>query len=89
MAIKAEIIRRLQNWNGANGNYLISGDIFISVDRVKDNAQEYDVSFHVELLRVMCHGVLHYCGYKDKTAEDEKLMREKEQEKMNMFHVEL
>jgi ssRNA-specific RNase YbeY (16S rRNA maturation enzyme) len=37
----------------------------------------------------MCHGVLHYCGYKDKTAEDEKLMREKEQEKMNMFHVEL
>lgn len=68
---------------------LISGDIFISVDRVKDNAQEYDVSFHVELLRVMCHGVLHYCGYKDKNAEDEKLMREKEQEKMNMFHVEL
>lgn len=68
---------------------LISGDIFISVDRVKDNAQEYDVSFHVELLRVMCHGVLHYCGYKDKTAEDEKLMREIEQEKMNMFHVEL
>lgn len=68
---------------------LISGDIFISIDRVKDNAKEYEVSFHVELLRVMCHGVLHYCGYKDKTEEDEKIMRLKEQEKMNMFHVEL
>src|SRR5690554_3442853 len=67
---------------------LISGDIFISIDRVKDNAQEYEVSFHNELLRVMAHGVLHYCGYKDKSDEDEKIMRLKEQEKMIMFHVE-
>lgn len=67
---------------------LISGDIFISVDRVKDNAKEYEVLFHVELLRVMSHGILHYCGYKDKSADDEKLMRIKEQEKINMFHVE-
>lgn len=67
---------------------LISGDIFISIDRVKDNAQEYDVSFNNELLRVMSHGILHYCGYKDKTQEDQLLMRAKEQEKINMFHVE-
>lgn len=67
---------------------LISGDIFISIDRVKDNAQEYDVSFNNELLRVMCHGILHYCGYKDKTQEEQLLMRAKEQEKINMFHVE-
>lgn len=67
---------------------LISGDIFISIDRIKDNAQEYEVSFHNELLRVMAHGVLHYCGYKDKSDEDEKIMRLKEQEKMIMFHVE-
>ncbi|HLT65516.1 MAG TPA: rRNA maturation RNase YbeY [Flavobacterium sp.] len=67
---------------------LISGDIFISIDRVKDNAQEYEVSFDNELLRVMSHGILHYCGYKDKTQEEQLLMRTKEQEKINMFHVE-
>lgn len=67
---------------------LISGDIFISVERVKDNAKDYEVSFTNELLRVLAHGVLHYCGYKDKTDDDAKLMRTKEQEKINMFHVE-
>lgn len=67
---------------------LISGDIFISIERVKDNAQDFEVSFDNELLRVMAHGVLHYCGYKDKTEEDAQLMRAKEKEKMNMFHVE-
>jgi len=67
---------------------LISGDIFISIERVKDNAKEYEVSFDKELLRVMSHGVLHYCGYKDKSVEDSNLMRQKENEKMEMFHVE-
>jgi len=67
---------------------LISGDVFISVERVRDNAQDFEVSFNEELLRVMAHGVLHYCGYKDKSDEDAKLMRSKEQEKMLMFHVE-
>ncbi|SFN18606.1 rRNA maturation RNase YbeY [Paenimyroides ummariense] len=67
---------------------LISGDIFISVERVEDNAKDYEVSFKNELLRVLAHGVLHYCGYKDKTEDDTLLMRSKEQEKINMFHVE-
>lgn len=57
---------------------LISGDIFISIDRVKENAETYKVSFEDELHRVMIHGVLHYCGYKDKEEEDKKLMRSKE-----------
>lgn len=68
---------------------LISGDIFISVERVKDNATDFNVSFGEELKRVMAHGVLHYCGYKDKTEEDSALMRSKEEEKIKMFHVEL
>lgn len=68
---------------------LISGDIFISVERVKDNAADYNVSFEEELKRVMAHGILHYCGYKDKSDEDSALMREKENEKIAMFHVEL
>ena len=49
---------------------LISGDIFVSVERVKENALDFNVSFEEELKRVLAHGVLHYCGYKDKTKED-------------------
>src|SRR5690554_6693101 len=67
---------------------LISGDIFISIERVQDNAKDFGVTFDEELKRVMVHGVLHYCGYKDKTEDDEKLMRTKEDEKIKMFHVE-
>jgi rRNA maturation RNase YbeY len=66
----------------------IHGDVFISTERVKDNASDFKVSFEEELKRVMVHGVLHYCGYKDKTEEDEALMRSKEDEKIKMFHVE-
>ena len=69
------------------GNEL-HGDIFISIERVADNAADFDVSFDEELKRVLVHGVLHYCGYKDKSNADEKLMREKEEEKMKLFHVE-
>lgn len=69
-------------------NQIVGGDIFISIERVKDNAADFEVAFDVELLRVMAHGVLHYCGYKDKGEEDEALMRQKEEEKMKMFHVE-
>lgn len=56
----------------------LHGDIYISVERVRDNASDFDVEFLEELHRVIIHGILHYCGYKDKTNEDEKLMREKE-----------
>jgi rRNA maturation RNase YbeY len=69
------------------GNEL-NGDIFISVERVKDNANDFNVSFEDELKRVIVHGVLHYCGYKDKTEKDEQLMRFKEEEKLSMFHAE-
>lgn len=64
---------------------LISGDIFISVERVKDNAADFNTEFIEELKRVMAHGILHYCGYKDKTEEDSALMRSKENEKIVMF----
>ena len=54
---------------------LISGDIFISIERVKDNAKDFDVSFEEELHRVMIHGVLHYMGYKDKSKQEKQSMR--------------
>ena len=66
----------------------INGDMFISVDRVKENAQDFNVTFEEELKRVIVHGVLHYCGYKDKSEDDVFLMRSKEDEKLAMFHVE-
>ena len=56
----------------------IESDIFISIDRVADNAKEYGVSSQQELARVFVHGVLHMCGYDDHEEEDKKLMREKE-----------
>lgn len=71
----------------SEGN-LIQGDIFISIERVRENALYFDVSFSDELLRVMAHGVLHYCGYKDKTDKESIIMRDKENDKIKMFHVE-
>ena len=61
----------------------ISGDLFISVDRVKENALKEGVSFERELERVVYHGVLHLCGYNDKTPEEIKEMRSKENYYLN------
>ncbi len=66
---------------------IVSGDVFISVERVQENAKDFKVSFEEELKRVIIHGVLHYCGYKDKSKSEELLMRSKEEEKIKMFHV--
>ena len=66
----------------------LNGDIFVSIERVRENAQDFNVTFEEELRRVLIHGVLHYCGYKDKSEADEQLMRTKEDEKLKMFHVE-
>ncbi|GHA38873.1 endoribonuclease YbeY [Salinimicrobium marinum] len=67
---------------------ILQGDIFISTDRVAENAKTFDVNFDEELKRVMVHGILHFAGYKDKTEEEKSLMRQREEEKMKMFHVE-
>ena len=57
---------------------LLSGDIFISIERVKENAKEFNARFTNELHRVMVHGILHLLGYKDKTHAQKVIMREKE-----------
>jgi len=54
---------------------LVSGDVFISIDRVRENAFGYEVSFEEELYRVMIHGILHYLGFKDKTDKEKSQMR--------------
>ena len=75
------------SFDNAVGN-ILHGDIFISTERVAENAEKFQVSFQEELKRVIAHGLLHFCGYKDKTDDDAQLMRKKEDEKIKMFHVE-
>ncbi len=64
---------------------ILIGDIYISVDRVRDNAQHLNVSFNQELRRVIFHGALHLCGYKDKEKKDIVLMRKKEDYYLQLF----
>ena len=67
---------------------IIGADVCISIERVRANALEFNVSFEEELRRVIVHGVLHTCGYKDKTESESLKMRQLEDEKMALFHVE-
>lgn len=64
---------------------IISGDIFISIDRVKENAEEFNVDFEKELLRVMAHGILHLIGYKDKNDDDQAVMTNEENKAIALF----
>jgi rRNA maturation RNase YbeY len=66
----------------------ISGDIYMSMDRILDNATKYKANTDEELRRVMVHGLLHLMGYTDKTEKEKSAMRIKEDEKLQMFHVE-
>ena len=61
----------------------INGDIFISIERVKENAITYNTVFEDELHRVIIHGILHYCGFNDKIKKDAELMRKKEDEALS------
>lgn len=63
----------------------ISGDIYISIERVKENSKIFSQSFFNEALRVILHGALHLCGYKDKKPKEEKIMREKENFYLNEY----
>lgn len=64
----------------------ISGDIFISIERVEENAKVYQVTFEEEFHRVLIHGILHYMGYKDKSEKEKEAMREKENECLQLLN---
>lgn len=68
--------------------HYLSGDVFISIERVRDNAKGLNIVFNEELLRVMSHGVLHLLGFNDKSEAEVITMRAKEEEKIKLFHVE-
>ncbi|QQX77619.1 MULTISPECIES: rRNA maturation RNase YbeY [Aequorivita] len=58
----------------------VNGEIYISIERVADNAKDFNTDFKTELNRVIIHGILHFCGYKDKSKDEKLLMRKKEDE---------
>ena len=66
-------------------NEPISAEIYISVDRVKENARQFNTSFKREMHRVLFHGALHLCGYKDKKKEEVLLMRQMEEKYLNLY----
>jgi len=72
-------------FDDVEGN-VINGDIFISVDRVKENSNEFRTSFENEIHRIIIHGVLHLLGYKDKAPKDKRLMTEKEDLYLKLFN---
>ncbi len=65
----------------------ISGDIFISIERVKENARTFKSGFHSELSRVMCHGILHLIGYNDKTPKEARIIRGKEDYYLSLLPI--
>ena len=75
--LKHDTLTDIISFDNSLGNQ-INGEIFISIERVKENASTFNTTFENELHRVIIHGVLHYCGYKDKTKKDADLMRVKE-----------
>jgi len=64
----------------------VSGDVFISTDRVTENAVEFNVSYDEELLRVISHGILHLIGFNDKNEADQEVMTQKENESILDYH---
>jgi rRNA maturation RNase YbeY len=68
-------------------NKVLESEIYISVDRVKENSKTHLSSFHVEIHRVMAHGILHLCGYGDKTLEEQIEMRKKEDKYLSLLNT--
>ena len=66
---------------------ILNGEIYISTDRVADNAKDFNVDFDTELRRVIIHGLLHMCGYGDKTEDEKTRMRSKEDEYLALWDV--
>jgi probable rRNA maturation factor len=74
-------------FNLSGANQPINAEIYISVDRVRENARDFNSSVQKELHRVIFHGALHLCGYKDKTPEEQKVMREMEDLCINRYFI--
>lgn len=83
--LKHKTLTDIITFDNSDGISLL-GEIYISVERVRENAKKYSPSFEEELHRVMVHGVLHLCGYNDKTQKEKNLMRKKENQSLKLWH---
>ncbi|MDR2972684.1 MAG: rRNA maturation RNase YbeY [Bacteroidales bacterium] len=84
--LKHNMFTDIITFDYSEGNF-IHGDIFVSVDRIIENSQNYGCGFEEELRRVMVHGVFHLCGYKDKEYRESKLMKQKEEDALVLFNT--
>jgi probable rRNA maturation factor len=71
----------------SNKNEPVKAEVYISIDRVKENSQKYESTFESELLRVIIHGALHLCGYKDKKSDEKKVMKIKEDFYLKSYYI--
>jgi len=76
-------------FDNSEDDSIIEGDLFISIERIRENAESFDASFEKELHRVMVHGILHLCGYGDKSSEEAEVMRSKENHYLEQSHLDL
>ena len=83
--LKHDFYTDIVTFNLAERSKPVSGEIYISIDRVRDNAINFDVSFNKELHRVIFHGALHLCGYRDKSPADQRLMRRMEDQYLRQY----
>jgi rRNA maturation RNase YbeY len=74
-------------FDNSEKEHYLEGDIFISIDRVRENAKTHATDEDSELTRVLAHGLLHLMGYKDKTKEEASLMRKKEEEAIELYRL--
>ena len=84
--LKHDTLTDIISFDYSSGSVL-SGDIFISVDRVKENAKKFGVDFTKELQRVLIHGILHFAGFNDKTEEEKAIMRQEENKYINLLTI--
>ena len=87
--LKHDFYTDIVTFNLSEHSKSITGEIYISIDRVRDNAINFDVPFNKELHRVTFHGALHLCGYKDKTPKDQLVMRKMEDKYLNQYFTRL
>ncbi len=79
-----ETLTDIITFPGETSGSKISGEIYVSIDRVKDNAKVFKQSFRTELARVMAHGLLHLCGFNDKSVKQQKEMRSQEEKALDL-----
>ena len=83
--LKHDTYTDIITFDNSEKGFDLAGDIFVSIDRVGENAKTHNQKVETELNRVLVHGLLHLMGYKDKTKEESTLMRQKEEESINLY----